>query len=479
MKLGTLLQGYPYRGGPEGLDREIKGITHDSRFVRQGDVYICLRGLRVDGHLFASQAVQKGAVAVIAERPLALDVPVYVVEDGRNALSYCSARYFAHPSRKMRVIGVTGTNGKTTTTHFLQAVLRKAGRNCASIGTVGIKVSDGYASTTLTTPEAFDLHRTFFELARAAVTDVVMEVSSHSLSWQRVEHVEFNAGLFLNLSHDHLDFHKNMEDYFAAKAHLFELLSGDNPYAVVNADDEYGRRLVDKMRVPALTFGLQNAADVRGRIVDKSISGSEVMVSWGGKEYRMRVPLPGVFNVYNALAAAAAALKEGIEPELVFSALEGAKHVPGRLEAVNFAQEFNIFIDFAHTPEGLENVLKTLKEAPHQRLITVFGCPGDRDRAKRPIMGQIAEKYSDLVIVTSDNPASEDPEEIIAEILAGMSKRPVVIPDREEAVRYALSQARKGDIVLLAGKGHENYQIMGDKYVPYSDRKAVETFFIS
>ncbi len=477
MKLRTLFKGYPYCGAGGGLDAEIKGVRHDSRYVRPGDVYVCLEGLRVDGHLFAAQAVERGAVAVVARRELELAVPVVTVQDTRHALSYLSDRYYAHPSRKLHVVGVTGTNGKTTTTHFLQAIYRAAGRSCAVLGTVGLKIGDEYTSSGLTTPEAFDLQRTFFELAKKKIGHVAMEVSSHSLAWQRVEHVNFATGVFLNLSHDHLDFHHTMEEYFQAKARLFALLPAEG-VAVVNFDDPYGRRLCGMVDRP-VSFGLGEDADIRGNIVRRELNRTYLEVSVAGEPFVVTVNLPGDFNASNALAAAAVALAEGIGAEAVADGIGGLQSVPGRLEAVSFEQEYNIFIDFAHTPDGFEKVLATLKEAPHRRLITVFGCAGERDKAKRPLMGQIAERYSDMVVVTSDNPASEDPDEIIRDILVGMSSRPVVLPDRAEAVRHALSAAGRGDIVLLAGKGHETYQLMGDRQVPYSDRHAVEAFFIS
>jgi UDP-N-acetylmuramoyl-L-alanyl-D-glutamate--2,6-diaminopimelate ligase len=481
MKLKTLLKGYHFTGAEKGLDTDVTGITHDSRIVRPGVLYVCLEGLRTDGHLYAPQAVESGAVAVVAARPLALPVPTLVVEDTRHALSYLSARYFAHPSHTLNVTGVTGTNGKTTTTHFLQAIYSAAGRRCAIIGTVGIKIGDDYLPGKMTTPEAFDLHRLFYEMRKNQFTDVAMEVSSHSLTWQRVEHVRFNRAVFTNLSHDHLDFHKNMEEYFMAKTHLFALLREEEgrPAAIINGDDAYGRRLVKMLRVPVLTFGFREGVDVRAGISGQSMSATEMVVKAGKKEFELEVHIPGKFNAYNALAAAATALAEGVDTESITAGIDAVRSVPGRLEAVNFQQEYHIFIDFAHTPDGLEKVLQALQEAPHRRLITVFGCAGDRDKTKRPLMGRIAEQYSDIVVVTSDNPASEDPDAIIRDIVAGMSGKAVVLPLRHDAVRYALSLAGKGDIVLLAGKGHEDYQLMGEEYQPYSDRREVETYFIS
>jgi UDP-N-acetylmuramoyl-L-alanyl-D-glutamate--2,6-diaminopimelate ligase len=462
------------------LDLEVQGISHDSRFVRPGEVYVCLKGLRTDGHRYAQQAVGKGAVAVVSQEPLNLSVPVICVDDTRHALSFLADRYFARPSSKLNIVGVTGTNGKTTTTHFLQAAYRAAGRPCAVIGTVGIKIDGEYDTATLTTPEAFELHRTLYEMKNRHVADVAMEVSSHSLVWKRVEHVNFSTAVFTNLSHDHLDFHGTMEEYFLAKAHLFNLVATekDRPRAIINADDPYGRRLLSMVKAPVLSFGLGEDADVRGVIVKEGAS-SVLSIHYGGHEFEVVLRLPGRFNVYNVLAAAAAALSDGVDRQAIAEGIGNLLLVPGRMETVNFQQEYNIIIDFAHTPDGLEKVLLTLGNVPHRRLITVFGCPGDRDRTKRPLMGRIAETYSDVVIVSSDNPGSEDPEVIIHEIVAGMETNPIVLPDREEAVRYALSIATKGDIVLLAGKGHETYQLVGDKQVPYSDKQAVETYFIS
>ncbi|NLM46366.1 MAG: UDP-N-acetylmuramoyl-L-alanyl-D-glutamate--2,6-diaminopimelate ligase [Firmicutes bacterium] len=479
MKLSALLAGYD-AGNRQYPDVTITGITHDSRFVKPGYLFVCLEGMRVDGHLFAGQAVEKGAAAVVATKPLYLPVPVIMVKDSRHALSYFSDRFFASPSKKLHVVGVTGTNGKTTTTHFLQSIYKAAGRPCAVIGTVGILIDKDYLPGGLTTPEAFDLHRTFATLRDKQIGAVAMEVSSHSLAWQRVEHVVFDTAVFTNLSHEHLDFHKTMEEYFRVKAHLFQLVAkADRPQAVINLDDPYGRRLASLTDLQVLTYGMREGADVRGYIASATVKSTLLTVRYQKKEFELNVHLPGEFNAYNALAAAAAALAEGFSPEIIELGIDAVEAVPGRLEAVNYQQEYSIFIDFAHTPDGLEKVLKTLSAMPHRRLITVFGCPGDRDKAKRPVMGRIAELYSDLVVVTSDNPATESPEAIISDILRGMETQPVVLPDRNEAVRYALSAAKKGDIVLLAGKGHENYQIIGDKHVPYSDRQAVETFFIS
>ncbi|NLP36678.1 MAG: UDP-N-acetylmuramoyl-L-alanyl-D-glutamate--2,6-diaminopimelate ligase [Firmicutes bacterium] len=480
MKLAELVAGYKYQTKENDLSVNISGISHDSRFVRPGDLFVCLEGMRVDGHLFAGQAVEKGAVAVIAGKPLVMPVPVLQVQDTRNALSYLADRFFGQPSKDLHIVGVTGTNGKTTTTHFLQSIYEAAGKTCAVIGTVGIGIDKNYLPGTLTTPEAFDLHRTFHELRKKNVKNIAMEVSSHSLAWQRVEHVRYATAVFTNLSHDHLDFHGTMEEYFLAKAHLFNLLQEkDYSQAVINVDDPYGRRLQSLVKVKTLTYGMQEEADVRGLIAAASVDSTLMVVRYGKQEFELNVRLPGEFNAYNALAAAATALAEGIPADVVACGIDNLDTVPGRLEAVNFQQEYSIFIDFAHTPDGLEKVLHTLSRVPHRRLITVFGCPGDRDREKRPVMGRIAEVYSDIVILTSDNPASESPEAIIAEIRAGMESEPIILPDRFEAVRYALSLAQKGDIVLLAGKGHESYQIVGDKRIPYSDRQAVETFFIS
>lgn len=481
VKLRTLLGEYPYTGDRAKLDIEIRGINHDSRYIRPGEMYVCLKGLHRDGHDYAAEAAANGAVAVLAEKEMCVSVPVIRVGDTRHALSYLSDRYFARPSRKLHVVGVTGTNGKTTTTHFLQAVYRAAGYPCAVIGTVGVRLDDSYLAGGLTTPEAFDLHRTFHEIAGKQIEHVAMEVSSHSLAWKRVEHVRFAACVFTNLSHEHLDFHKTMENYFLTKAHLFSLQGkkGNRPLAVVNGDDEYGRRLLSMLGKNTVSYGMGGENEVLGRILDAGRTHTHLAVNFREHSFETILGLPGEFNAYNALAAAAVALAEGIGPDAVAAGLSALAAVPGRLEAVNYNQDFSVIIDFAHTPDSLERVLQTLSSLPHERLITVFGCPGERDRAKRPLMGRIAEHYSDIVVLTSDNPASEEPEEIIAEIVQGMKSIPVILPDRTDAVRYALSAARRGDIVLLAGKGHETSQIVNGKHIPYSDRRTVETFFIS
>ncbi|NLZ92929.1 MAG: UDP-N-acetylmuramoyl-L-alanyl-D-glutamate--2,6-diaminopimelate ligase [Firmicutes bacterium] len=482
MKLSSLLKGYAHQTASQNLDLEVAGIAHDSRYVLPGELYVCLEGMRVDGHFFAGQAVERGAVAVLATKPLNLPVPTIYVSDTRHALSFLSDRFFAHPSRKLHIVGVTGTNGKTTTTHFLQSIYRAAGYAAAVIGTVGIRMDKEYLPGDLTTPEAFALHKTFAEMNQQNIKHVVMEVSSHSLTWCRVEHVEFNTAIFTNLTHDHLDFHKSMQKYFAAKAHLFKKLpkkENGRAQAIINADDHYGKLLLTSLDVPVFSYGLHDNAAVRGFVASTTVGETLVVIRYGNLEFEINVHLPGEYNVYNAIAAVAAALAEGIAPEAIIDGVDNLESIPGRLEAINFQQEFSIFIDFAHTPDGLEKVLTTLSALPHRRLIIVFGCPGDRDRTKRPLMGRIAEAYSDVVIVTSDNPGTESPEGIIREILQGMEHLPVVLPDRNEAVHYALSIADKGDIVLLAGKGHETYQLIGDQHIPYSDKQAVEAFFIS
>ncbi|MGI6096740.1 MAG: UDP-N-acetylmuramoyl-L-alanyl-D-glutamate--2,6-diaminopimelate ligase [Dethiobacteria bacterium] len=458
---------------------EITTIAYDSRKVIPGSLFICLKGAKYDGHLFAADAVAAGAAAVVGERELSLPVPQVLVKNPRRALSRLAAAFYRYPSRRLRLTGVTGTNGKTTTTHLLYAINERYQRKAALLGTNGVKLEGRYRELKLTTPEAADLQQIIYELLKAGVGHLAMEVSSIALVQHRVDDCEFDTVVFTNLTHDHLDFHGSMEAYLEAKALLLEKMQGKKTgkRVVINADDPFFFRLLPRCKYPVYTYALEQDADFQALEVKSDQEGTSFILSTPEGKIDVRLNIRGRFNIYNALAAASAAYAEGVPLAMIAAGLEAVRSIPGRLERLDYKQDYQIFLDFAHTPDSLENVLRTLAAYKPKRLITVFGCPGNRDKEKRPIMGRIAEQLSDIVIITSDNPADEDPLAIIEEIKSGMKTEPLVIPERKSAVNKALSLARAGDIILLAGKGHETYQLVGDKLLPYSEREVIAEFF--
>lgn len=433
----------------------VTGIAHDSRAVRAGDLFCCVRGDRTDGHAFAPTAVEQGAVALLVEERLDLPVAQVVVEDSRAAMGPLAASVWAHPSRSLLTIGVTGTNGKTTTTHLLAAVLERAGLPTGIIGTLG---------GTHTTPEAPDLQAVLAGLVAEGRRAVAMEVSSHALALHRVDGTHFDVAVFTNLGRDHLDFHGTEERYFAAKARLFDPSLSD--IGVANLDDKHGRLLVDASPVPMTGFSLDDASDLEVTVGSASFT-------W--RTRRIVLPLGGRFNVANALAAATAASVAGIADDVVAGGLSSAAPVPGRFEAVDAGQPFAVVVDYAHTPDGLAEVLRTARDAAQgHHVLVVFGCGGDRDATKRPAMGATAAALADVVVVTSDNPRSEDPAAIISAVLSGIpdpsAGRVLTEPDRRAAIGLALGAAAPGDVVVIAGKGHERTQTIGVDVRPFDDR---------
>ena len=440
-------------------DTVVSGISHDSRRIGPGSVFCAVRGARFDGHDFVRDAVSLGAVALVVEHPVSevdSSVPQIVVRDARHAMGRLATAFWGDPSRHMEVIGVTGTNGKTTTTHLLAEILTVAGRPTEVIGTL----SGGF-----TTPEAPDLQATLAGMREGGTRAVAMEVSSHSLVMERVTGTWFAAAVFTNLSRDHLDLHGDMETYFAAKARLFDPSFTD--MAVVNVDDPYGRRLASAARVRTIPFS-------RADLVDVEVSTVEHRYVWHGRS--VRCPLGGAVNVMNSLAAATVADALGVDTATIADALAQVAPVPGRMERVDDGQDFRVFVDYAHTPDGLSAVLRSLRESNLEgRILVVFGCGGDRDKAKRPMMGEVAVGLADEVIVTSDNPRSEDPRAIIASIVAGVPdhlRHRLVgeVADRRAAIETAIGRARPGDVVLIAGKGHETTQTIGNDVLPFDDR---------
>ncbi|AEF95182.1 UDP-N-acetylmuramoyl-L-alanyl-D-glutamate--2,6-diaminopimelate ligase [Desulfotomaculum nigrificans CO-1-SRB] len=458
--------------GPQ--DIEVAGITYDSRKVQPGYLFVAIKGFKVDGHSFINNAREAGATAVVVEREVEVpaDLTVIKVSDSRQALALLADKFYGHPSRKMTVVGVTGTNGKTTTTHLIAAIWRQVGLKPGVVGTIHNLIGEKALPVTNTTPESLDLHKLMAEMVREDVQGVAMEVSSHALALNRVAGVKYDVAVFTNITQDHLDFHGNMEDYLAAKAKLFEK---DIKYAVINADDQAAEQLFKISRGKVYTYGIENNADVRAKDIQVTARGVSFTVNGPWGEQRLELKLTGRFNVYNSLAAYTVGMVLGYNGMDVKAALEGVTGVAGRFELVDQGQDFAVVVDYAHTPDGLENILTTARQITKGRLITVFGCGGDRDRTKRPIMGEIAARYSDLPVVTSDNPRTEDPQKIIEDILVGLQgKDPgsyLVIADRREAINRAINLAEPGDVVVIAGKGHEDYQIIGTTKYHFDDRE--------
>jgi UDP-N-acetylmuramoyl-L-alanyl-D-glutamate--2,6-diaminopimelate ligase len=456
---------------------EVTGLSYDSRRVHQGDLFFGIPGTNSDGARFAPVALQQGAAAIMTETPLDLDVPQIVVGDARRGMARAAAAFYGRPGDALMLLGVTGTNGKTTTVFLLESILRVAGYVTGLIGTIETRVAGRARPGVRTTPESVDLQALLADMRDQDVDAVAMEVTSHALALSRVEGLTFAVAAFTNLTQDHLDFHGDMGAYFEAKRSLF--VPARSRRAAVNLDDSYGRKLQASAAVPCMGFGTSEEADLRATRVDSSPSGTEFVAVSGEHELKIATSLIGAFNVSNCLAAAATALQAGIDPGAIEEGIAQLAAVPGRFEAVDSGQPFSVVVDYAHTPDSLENVLgaaRHLAQTNEGRVICVFGCGGDRDRGKRPVMGAVAATDADLVVVTSDNPRSEDPEAIIAAILEGVvSVRPggadAVSVDRRGAIGTALSMAAPGDVVVIAGKGHETGQQFSDHTIPFDDRE--------
>lgn len=483
VKLGRLLQAVPGAELDGSASADITGLAYDSRRIQPGMLFFALPGASTDGSLYIDEAVRRGAAAVLCEKTVRLPVrgaAVVRVDHARHAMADLAAEFHGHPSRRLKVLGITGTNGKTTTSFMLRDILRAGGIPAGLIGTIHYEFGGRHLPAGRTTPEAPDLQQMLAEGLQAGDAAVAMEVSSQGLAADRLRGVRFAAAVFTNLTADHLDFHRTMEAYFEAKKRLFEARDGAGSAvpAVVNADDPYGRRLAAEPWLDGrlLTYGLDPAAAVRAVDVVCSETGSDFRVSTPWGETPVHLPLPGRFNISNALAALAAAGSFGLPPEDMAAALFRMAPVPGRLERIEDPRGTrHLFVDYAHTEDALRSVLRTLREAMPGRLVCVFGCGGDRDRSKRPRMGAAVSEWADAAIVTSDNPRGEDPAAILADIVAGMdAARSVrVEPDRETAIRGALGELRDGDILLVAGKGHETYQEIGGRMVHFDDREVL------
>jgi UDP-N-acetylmuramoyl-L-alanyl-D-glutamate--2,6-diaminopimelate ligase len=470
-------------------DVAIGKVTYDSRSVEPGDVFVAIRGLKSDGHRFVEDAVHQGARAVVLEDDQAIsdsfffhnDVIKIVVGNSRRALAELAANYYGHPSKKLRLLGVTGTNGKTTSTHLLKSILESAGEKVGLIGTIEYKVGNDVIPAVHTTPESLELNALLDTMVKSDCQTVVMEVSSHALALERVYGMDYRLALFTNLTQDHLDFHGTMDAYFNAKKILFDRL-GERSIAVTNIDDPRGLSVVSGTSARRVTYGLQGGPEVTAENVRVGLDGISLNVKYEGNFVSLTSPLTGQFNVYNILGTAASALALGVETGDIQRGVGRVNSVRGRFERLVSPKGWTAIIDYAHTPDALQKTLEAIKalqtSGQQGRIITVFGCGGNRDREKRPQMGRIASELSNMTIVTSDNPRDEDPESIIDEIFKGIRPGTKVsrIPDRKEAILAGLGMARRGDIVLIAGKGHETYQILGDKRIHFDDREVVEGY---
>jgi UDP-N-acetylmuramoyl-L-alanyl-D-glutamate--2,6-diaminopimelate ligase len=478
MQLKTLLAAITPGQVIGPVDRVVESIAYDSRRVQRNGLFVALRGEKSDGHQFIEQAVEKGATVIVTEREVQSPRATCVVVDNtRSALADLAASFYQQPTRRLKLAAVTGTNGKTTTTFLIKHICEKAGLRCGLLGTVRYEIGDRVLPAVRTTPESLEVYDLLAQMANAGCKAAAMEVSSHSLTQERVRGLEWDVAVFTNLTQDHLDFHGTMENYFEAKAKLFTGLSDQksktNATAVINLDDRYGAQLVDrlsKQKVQVVTYGVGAQADFRASNYHAEFAGTSYQLDARGKSYLVRVPLIGRFNVANSMAALAAVSSMGISLREAVLSLGRSPQVPGRLEAVPAKRQFQVFVDYAHTPDALLNVLKTARELSPRKLIVVFGCGGDRDKQKRPLMGRVADENADFSIITSDNPRKEDPDAIIAEAEKGFrSNHYEKITDRAKAIGRAIELAQPRDIVIIAGKGHEAYQEFADHTVPFDD----------
>lgn len=476
MKLQELLRGVAVKSSTAAEDLEIHEVRYDSRAVQAGDLFVAIRGFATDGHQYIGKALEQGAVAVVCEEAPE-GAPAVVVENARQALAEIAANRFGHPADSMVMLGVTGTNGKTTTTYLVKHMLEQAGHKVGLIGTNQNLIGDEVIETERTTPESYELHALFARMRDAGCTHVIMEVSSHSLVLDRVHGIRFAVGAFTNLTQDHLDFHKTMEEYRKAKAMLFAI----SDKGVINLDDNAAQAMLADAKCSCLTFSCEkDAADLTAKNIRLHADGVEFVATTKGELARVKLPIPGHFSVENALAALGIVLQTGMPLADAAQALATATGVKGRVEVVPTDTDYTVLIDYAHTPDGVENVLRAVRGFAKGRVIALFGCGGDRDRTKRPKMGKIAADLADFCVVTSDNPRTEDPKAIIDDILEGMkgTKTPMqVIVDRPEAIHWALAHAKKDDVIVLMGKGHETYQEVNHVKHHMDEREIVASFF--
>lgn len=457
------------------LDIQIDNVQYDSRKVGPNGLFVCVRGFNVDGHDFIQSALDKGAIAYIVEEDIYVEGYTFIkVDDSRRAMASVADNFYNNPTKELNVIGVTGTNGKTSITNYLKDILNLNGEKIGLIGTIKIAIGEKEIESSSTTPESIDLQGYFKEMLNSGCRYCAMEVSSHSLELNRVDDSEFKLGIFTNLTPDHLDFHKNLDEYRKAKEKLFYKTTLAN---IINIDDEGGKKIyenVKSLKTPVYTYGIDNEADFYAKDIHIDYKGVKYTLVTPTYETTMYVPVPGKFTVYNSLAVVASAYLLGISKEIIVQGFQSTKGVAGRFESVPNDKEISVIVDYAHTPDALENILKTAQGFAKGDIITVFGCGGDRDKTKRPVMGSIAQNYSNYCMVTSDNPRTEDPKAIIEDILTGLDKEKEnfeVVIDRKEAIERAIKKAKKGDVVIIAGKGHENYQIIGKTKYHFDDKE--------
>ncbi|MBU1727202.1 MAG: UDP-N-acetylmuramoyl-L-alanyl-D-glutamate--2,6-diaminopimelate ligase [Candidatus Omnitrophica bacterium] len=476
MKINHLIKRIGLARVPGSNSFEVKGISCNSKTVKNGFVFVAIQGNRDDGSKYIEEAIRNGARAVItkSQKRQQEDVCFIKVRDTRKALARLASEFYGNPSKKIKVVGVTGTNGKTTITYLIEALLKKSGFSPAVIGTINYRFKDKVFSSKNTTPGPVELESMLAEMRERGIDYTAMEVSSHALDQDRVTGINFHSAIFTNLTQDHLDYHRTLEKYFRAKSKLFKILPS-RAFAVVNIDDRYGRRLLKNISFKPVTYAIDNKADFVAKDLRFAVSGSEFnIIGRKGFKLNLKSKLIGKHNIYNMLAAVAWAQKEGIKAQVIKEVMENFCNVPGRLEQVYSDNRVSVFVDYAHTEDALKNILNALREISDKRIIVVFGCGGERDKTKRPKMGRIVSELSDYAIITNDNPRSEDPFAIIRDIKKGMTNNHYsVVPERMKAIRKSLCIARKGDIVLVAGKGHENYQILKDRTIHFDDREAV------
>lgn len=481
MKLSNVLQGISTEPISLKDDPEISGISYNSQKTQKGDLFVCIKGFKSDGHRYAKAAEEAGAAAILAQDPLEdAGIPVVLVPDTRHGLAVTSSNFFGCPTESMKVFGITGTNGKTTISYLMQSILERSGHECGVIGTIAYVYGGKRYDSVNTTPESFELQRMFAEMKNESGTNAcVMEVSSHSLALSRTDCIDFDYGIFTNLTEDHLDFHEDFEDYYQAKKKLFFQTGKMN---IINVDDEYGQRLYGELKEagrPVVSCSISGGeADYAADILETSADGSRADLYKNGEKLgTLIIHTPGRFSVSNAVCAAAAGLEAGISMETVVDGIAQMNGVSGRFEKILNSKGMTVIVDYAHTPDALEKVIRTAREFTEGRVITVFGCGGDRDNKKRPIMGEAAGSLSDYCVVTSDNPRTENPDAIIDEIIPGVEKTGceyIVEPDRRRAIKEALKMYEKGDTVIIAGKGHENYQIIGTVKTPFDDHETAQ-----
>lgn len=473
MKIEEILKGLTYTVLSGDKSIEINNPQYDSRKIKCGDMFFAIGGFNVDGHNFISKAIENGAKTVVVEKDVTLveGITFIKVENGRRALAIAASNFYNNPSKKMKIMGITGTNGKTTSAFMLKGILEAKGYKVGLIGTIANYIGNKEIHTEKTTPESLELQQLFKDMVDSDIDYCVMEVSSHSLDLDRVYGIEFSQGIFTNLTQDHLDFHKTFENYFNAKSKLFKICK----HSVVNVDDSYGIKLLEKINSRVTTYSIEKESDLKGTDINLESTGIIFNLKGNEKTYKVQLPIPGRYNVYNALGCIGAALDEGIDMDTIIEGLSKVT-VPGRCENLTLGMNlgFQVIRDYSHTPDSLKNILENLRELTKGKLICIFGCGGDRDRTKRPIMGEIGTELSDIAIITSDNPRSEDPYMILEDIKAGVEKSNYkLIENRREAIKTALLLGEKDDIIVIAGKGHETYQILKNETIHFDEKEVV------